>query len=90
MDSLSKFLDRPVVDMTGLTGRYNFTLDYSVDELRNLVRASGGDASRIPDFGGDQISIFTSVESLGLKLETRKAPVQVIVIDSVQKTPTAN
>jgi len=91
MDSLSKFLDRPVVDMTDLKGRYNFTLEYSVDELRNLVRASGGDASRIPDFGGDPtISIFTSVETLGLKLEARKAPVEVIVIDSVQKTPTAN
>lgn len=91
MDSLSKFMDRPVVDMTGLTGRYDFTLEYSVDELRNLVRASGGDASRIPDFGGDPtISIFTSVETLGLKFEPRKAPVQVIVIDSAQKTPTAN
>ncbi len=90
IDSLSKFLDRPVVDMTNLTGRYNFTLEYSVEELRNLVRASGADASRIPDFGGEQPSIFTSVESLGLKLEARKAPVPVIVIDSVQKTPTAN
>lgn len=90
MDSLSKFLDRPVVDMTGLTGRYNFTLEYSVQELKNLVRASGADASRIPDFGGEQPSIFTSVESLGLKLEPRKTPVPVIVIDSVEKTPTAN
>jgi uncharacterized protein (TIGR03435 family) len=90
MDSLSKFLDRPVVDMTGLTGRYNFTLDYSVEELKNLVRASGGDASHIPDFGGDQPSIFTSVESLGLKLEGRKTAVPVIVVDSAQKTPTAN
>ena len=91
MDSLSKFLDRPVVDMTGLTGRYNFTLEYSIEELRNLVRASGADASRIPDMGGDPaISIFTSVETLGLKMEPRKAPVEVVVIDSAQKTPTAN
>jgi uncharacterized protein (TIGR03435 family) len=90
MDSLSKFLDRPVVDMTGLTGRYNFSLDYSVEELRSLVRGMGGDSSRIPDLGGDQVSIFTSVESLGLKLETRKTPVEVIVVESVQKTPTAN
>ena len=90
LDSLSKFLDRPVVDETGLTGRYNFTLEYSVEELRNLVRASGADASRIPDFGGDQPSIFTSVESIGLKLEPRKTSVPVIVIDSIQKTPTAN
>jgi uncharacterized protein (TIGR03435 family) len=89
-DSLSKFLDRPVVDMTGLTGRYDFTLEYSAAELRNLVRASGADASMIPDFGDPTISIFTSVETLGLKLEARKAPVPVIVIDSAQKTPTAN
>jgi uncharacterized protein (TIGR03435 family) len=90
MDTLSKLMDRPVVDMTGLTGRYDFSLEYSVTELKNLVRASGADASQIPDFGGEQPSIFTSVESLGLKLEARKAPVKVIVIDSVQKTPTAN
>jgi uncharacterized protein (TIGR03435 family) len=90
VDSLSKFLDRPVVDETGLTGRYNFTLEYSVAELRSLVRSNGSDASMIPDFGGDQPSIFTSVESLGLKFEQRKAPVPVIVIDSVQKTPTEN
>ena len=90
MDSLSKFLDRPVVDMTGLTGRYDFTLEYSTEELRTLVRASGADASRIPDIGDPTVSIFTSVETLGLKLEAHKAPVQVIVIDSAQKTPTAN
>jgi uncharacterized protein (TIGR03435 family) len=90
MDSLSKFLDRPVVDETGLTGRYNFTLEYSVSELKTMVRLSGSDASQIPDFGGDQPSIFTSVEELGLKFEPRKAPVPVIVIDSIQKTPTAN
>jgi uncharacterized protein (TIGR03435 family) len=90
LDSLSKFLDRPVVDETGLTGRYSFTLEYSVSELKAMVRGNGGDASQIPDFGGDQPSIFTSVEGLGLKFEPRKAPVPVIVIDSIQKTPTAN
>jgi uncharacterized protein (TIGR03435 family) len=90
LDSLSKFLDRPVVDETVLTGRYNFTLEYSVSELKTMVRDNGGDASQIPDFGGDQPSIFTSVEALGLKFEPRKAPVPVIVIDSIQKTPTAN
>jgi uncharacterized protein (TIGR03435 family) len=89
-DSLSKFLDRPVVDMTGLTGKYNFTLEYSAAELRTFVKANGADASMIPDFGDPTISIFTSVETLGLKLEARKAPVPVIVIDSAQKTPTAN
>jgi uncharacterized protein (TIGR03435 family) len=91
MDSLSKFVDRPIVDMTELKGKYDLTLEYSVEELRSLVRASGADASRIPDLGGDPtISIFSSLEAIGLKLEPRKAPVEVIVIDRAEKVPTAN
>jgi uncharacterized protein (TIGR03435 family) len=91
VDTLGRFVDRPIVDMTGLTGRYDFTLEYSVEELRSLVRASGGDASRIPDLGGDPtISIFSSLEGLGLKLEPRKTSVEVIVVDRAEKTPTAN
>jgi uncharacterized protein (TIGR03435 family) len=91
MDTLAKFVDRPIVDMTELKGRYDLTLEYSIDELKNLVRSSGGDASRIPDMGGDQtVSIFSSLEALGLKLEPRRAPVEVIVIDRAEKTPTAN
>jgi uncharacterized protein (TIGR03435 family) len=91
IDSLAKLVDRPVVDMTDLKGRYDFTLEYSVDELRTMVRGFGADASRIPDMGGDPtISIFSSLEALGLKLEARKAPVEVVVIDHSEKTPTAN
>jgi len=91
MDSLGKFVDRPVVDMTELDGRYDFTLEYSVEELRSLVRSSGGDGSRIPDSGADPaVSIFSSLEALGLKLEPRKAPVEVIVVDHAERIPTAN
>lgn len=91
MDSLSKFVDRPIVDMTELKGRYDMTLEYSVQELRSLVRASGADASQIPDFGADPtISIFSSLEAIGLKLEPRKAPVDVLVIDKAERVPTAN
>jgi len=91
MESLSKFLDRPVVDMTGLTGKYDFTLDYSIEELRNLVRSYGADASRIPDSAGDpSASIFTSLEGIGLKLDPRKAPVEVLVVDRAERVPTAN
>jgi uncharacterized protein (TIGR03435 family) len=91
VDSLGRFVDRPIVDMTEIKGNYDFTLEYSVEELRNLVRASGGDASRIPDMGGDPtVSIFSSLEGLGLKLEARKAPVEVVVVDHAEKLPTAN
>jgi len=68
---------RPVVDKTGLTGKYDFTLDY-VPVAKAATDDSGGP------------SIFTALqEQLGLKLEPAKAPMDVLVIDSVER-PTAN
>jgi uncharacterized protein (TIGR03435 family) len=72
------FLDRPVVDQTGLAGRYDFTLRYTADESR-----ASDDPNAPPD-------IFTAVqEQLGLKLEPAKAQADVLVIDRVEK-PSAN
>jgi uncharacterized protein (TIGR03435 family) len=68
--------DRQVVDRTGLTGRYDFALTFAVDPL-------APEAGTAPD-------IFHAVqEQLGLKLESTKAPVDVIVIDHVEP-PTEN
>jgi uncharacterized protein (TIGR03435 family) len=79
-DILTLQLDRPVMDMTGLTARYDFSLDFSPQRQ--------GDSSADGDAG---ISIFTAVqEQLGLKLEARKAPVEILVIDRAEKTPTGN
>jgi uncharacterized protein (TIGR03435 family) len=70
-------LDRPVLDRTGLTGSYDFTLEFSPD----LAPSADGAA---PAPAGP--SIFTAMgEQLGLKLETQKAPVQIFIIDHVQK-----
>ena len=64
--------DRQVVDQTGLTGRYDFSLTYASDPL-------APDAGTAPD-------IFHAVQQqLGLKLESTNAPVDVIVIDHVEK-----
>jgi uncharacterized protein (TIGR03435 family) len=71
------FLDRPLVDQTGLTGRYDFKIVYTPDEL------GGTDTNTAP-------SIFTAVqEQLGLRLEPVKAPCDVLVIDYVER-PSAN
>ncbi len=69
-------LDRPVVDMTGLTGRYDFSLEWAPDESQfgGDVPASSADAPSPPLFQALQ-------EQLGLKLEARKGPVSAIVID---------
>jgi uncharacterized protein (TIGR03435 family) len=90
-DNLARFVDRPVIEATDLKGNYDFRLEFSLDELRSMMRTSGSDPSvlaGIPDNPGS--SILTSLQSLGLKLEARKAPIEVYVIDSAQKTPTEN
>ena len=71
---LTYFLDRPVLDQTGLEGRYDFRLEYTFDDARTAT-----DADAPP-------TIFTAVqEQLGLKLESTKGPVEVLVVDSVQR-----
>jgi uncharacterized protein (TIGR03435 family) len=71
------FMDRPVVDQTGLTGKYDFRLRYTYDEVRTT------DPNAPP-------GLFTAIqEQLGLKLQPVKAPVDVLVIDHVER-PSAN
>jgi uncharacterized protein (TIGR03435 family) len=84
----SAVLDRPVVDQTGLTGRFDFTLNWTPDESQFV-----GMGIKVPppsDKPDAPPGLFTAVqEQLGLKLEATKAPVDVIVIDKVEK-PSAN
>jgi uncharacterized protein (TIGR03435 family) len=67
------FLDRPIVDQTGLTGRYDFKLRYAPDE------SHATDPNAPP-------GIFTAIQQqLGLKLEATKAQTDVFVIDRAEK-----
>ena len=71
------FLDRPVVDQTGLTGHYDFAFRYTADEVHAT------DPNAPP-------GLFTAVqEQLGLKLEAKKGPVEVLVVDHMER-PSAN
>jgi uncharacterized protein (TIGR03435 family) len=89
---LERELGRPVLDKTGLTGSYDFKLDYSIEGLggqRWVTRAQQGLDADSPDDTGP--SIFAAVQQqLGLKLEDRKAPFEAIVVDNLTKTPTGN
>ncbi len=74
-DFLSNRVDRPVVDQSGISDAYDFTLEWSPDQ-------------NAEDAGP---SIFTALnEQLGLRLEPRKLPVSILVVDSISKTPTEN
>jgi len=74
-------LDRPVVNQTGIEGRYDFTLDWTPDEFQF---SSFGPLPKLPDTG--KPNIFQAFqEQLGLKLESTKAPADVLVIDTIEK-----
>ncbi len=86
---LSQQLGRTILDETGLTGKYDFTLQWTPDERTGpMSAATQGGGSRSddappPDASGP--SIFTAMqEQLGLKLESRKVPVEMLVIDHVE------
>ena len=70
---LSQLLREPVIDMTGLEGVYDFTLQWQQDDT-------------VPG-----ASLFTALqEQLGLRLERRRMPVDVLVVERVERTPVGN
>jgi len=96
-DSLGRFVERPVVDMTELTGTYDLTLEFTPEEYRTLlIRTALSAGVNLPPEvmrlleGASDESLFKGLQSLGLKLESRKAPLEVLVIDSASKIPIAN
>jgi uncharacterized protein (TIGR03435 family) len=102
-DTATSFVGKPVVDMTDLKGDYQVTLDLSLDDLKNVARAAGvmvpGGPGPAGAPGGQALpdasdpsgsSIFASIQQMGLKLESRKAPLLFLVIDHFEKTPTEN
>jgi uncharacterized protein (TIGR03435 family) len=84
---LTLTLDAPVIDSTALTKIYQFQIQLPRDAIIDRLARSAG-------LGGDSapsgISTVKAVESLGLKLERRPTPVNVIVVDTISRTPSEN
>jgi len=104
-NQLTGALGRPVFDRTDLKGTYEIELSYLGDENDGMGRTmanlplpppdSGvgghGDGARQADNNAPIATVFQAVQqTLGLKLEPRKAPVEIIVVDSANKAPTEN
>jgi uncharacterized protein (TIGR03435 family) len=71
---LSRFTDLPVLDMTGLKTQYDVDLHWTNDKP-----------------GDDAPSLYAAVrEQIGLKLETRKGPLDVVVVDHAERVPLGN
>jgi uncharacterized protein (TIGR03435 family) len=87
----SGVMDRPVVDQTGLTGRYDFELKWTPDESQfGQFRGTGVTIQPPSDEANAPPGLYTAIqEQLGLKMGPAKVPDDVIVIDHAEK-PTAN
>lgn len=81
---LSEPLRAPVINMTGLTGRFDFTMDIAPYITEEVMKQPNS----VPDIIA--IAIVAIQEQLGLKLESRKVAVEILVIDRAEKTPTEN
>ena len=96
-DTLGRFTDRPVVDMTDLKGAYDFVLKFTPEDYRAMLIRSAlaaglvlpPEAMRLLEFSSGD-SLFSAIQTLGLKLDPRKAPLDVLVIDHAEKTPAEN
>jgi len=95
---------RQVMDMTGIKGNYDATVELSLLDMIAMAKAAGADipvgvpggagaGGNVPvasDPGGGGSSLTEAVQSMGLKLESRKATVDQLVVDHVEKMPTEN
>ena len=88
---LSLIVGKEVIDKTGFGGRFSLHLEFAIDDaLAGLPNPVGPDASGQPADIAARPSINTAMqEQLGLKLEASKGPVDVLVIDHVER-PTGN
>lgn len=100
---ISRFSERPVLDTTGIPGQYDFDLVFAPENMRGMP---GGAHSGLPPSPADTSpptpgalpedapakagSIYDSVHRYGLKLEPRRAPMETLIIDHIEKTPTEN
>jgi uncharacterized protein (TIGR03435 family) len=90
---LERYLDRPIVNLTELKGKYDLTPeDYQAMLIRVAIAAGlvlPAQVTRLAE-GNSVPSLMDAFQQAGLKLDSRKAPLDFLVIDQARKTPTDN
>ncbi|HVO97459.1 MAG TPA: TIGR03435 family protein [Bryobacteraceae bacterium] len=96
--SLDRFLNQPVVDQTGLKGKYDFELVFAPD-MAQMFGGRGPMMMGPPPGGGPELKADDAdvaplpvalQEQLGLKLDSQKTQVDIVAIDRAEKVPTEN
>lgn len=92
VDMLSNVLRAPVLDQTGLKGRYDITIDIAKYIGDFGQRRDGGAEGHALGAPMDPLSIISTglQEELGLKLESRKTPIDLLIVDHAEKVPVEN
>ena len=97
VNTLGRFLDRPILDLTKLEGRYNITFPVTREEyMPMLVRSAVNAGVTLPPQALQLLdnpaigSVIDGLKAVGLSLEARKEPLDVLVVDAMEKTPTEN
>lgn len=90
VEFLSRLMERPVVDMTGLTGQYELTLTFMPEIIGGMPARSAATQDGKSIFTEPGPSLFEAVQQYGLKLEARKAPMEMLTVVHAEKTPTEN
>jgi len=88
LNLLSSFTGRNVIDKTNLTGKYDIDLQYTPEQGQFPALPGGAPPGMppLPSIDPNGPTLFTALqEQLGLKLESQKAPVEMIVIDSIER-----
>jgi uncharacterized protein (TIGR03435 family) len=93
---LERYCDRPILDMTNLTKVFDFSFEVTAEESQVLgMRAALYAGVHLPaplmdqlDSGGNPVT--GALQQLGLKLDPRMAPVDVLVVDDMRQTPREN
>ena len=86
-NTLPRFVGRPVVNLTELSGRFDFELEFSPDDIKGMRIDVPPPTTASAEFG---MSIFTSIQKVGLRLESQRLPLDAIVVDRGEKTPIEN
>ncbi len=99
-EMISRFSERPVVDMTGIQGQYDFDLVFSPENMKGMMHGLPGGPMPCRQVKGSVRrrmrrsepagSIYESVQRYGLKLDPRKAPMEILIVDHIERTPTEN